>query len=361
MKESDVEHKMGSKRALIIKMGAIGDVITVVPAARQLHEQGFEVHWVCGNGVRGLLKCYPWIHQIPVNEVAILTGSTLQRIRHILGLWTRIPWMNWELCATLYFDARYRLLTLPVRARRKVALSNKSRETNLVTVRSYSDEYARILLGSPDGCRPDSLEPLRPECVPPSPLPPRKKVRRIAIVPGGTSNLIAQQTLRRWPIEHYVTVAELLTKRDWEVVLLGGPEDLWVRPFFEDVETIDCIAKASLPEVLGVCDSCDVVITHDTGPMHLAGLSTAAIVAIFGPTNPGHVLPHRRGVVALWGGQQYACRPCYDLRSYAPCQSAGCIQEVTPADVIQQMDRLLEQRSSGKAEPWQVIVPSPTR
>ena len=349
---------MSSKRALIVKMGAIGDVITVVPAVRALYEQGFEIHWVCGKAVRKLLECYPWAKLIPVDDAAILKGNSFERLRSISALWQRIAWQKWDLVATLYFDPRYRLLTLPVRATKKVALSTQTRERNLIAVRSYSDEFARILLGTHDSCRPRGLEPLRPDIVPLSPLPAPTKSRRIALVPGGTSNLMSQQTLRRWPIEHYVAVAREIMKRDWEILLLGGPEDEWVKPYFNGIETIDCIARVSIPEVISVCDSCDVVITHDTGPMHLAGLSRAGVVAIFGPTNPGHVLPRRPGVIALWGGQQFACRPCYDLRSYAQCESADCIKEVTPEMVIRQMDRLIESASPGKSPAsWEVLFP----
>ena len=347
--------RSGSKRALILRLGAIGDIITVVPAARALHDAGFEVHWVCGNAARPLLQCYPWVHVIPLNDAAALTGSFGQRLRHIVGLWRRIAVRRWDLSAILYFDRRYRILTLPVRAARHVALSSRDRKTNLIAVRSYSDEFARILLDREDGCRPQGLAPLRPETLPPSPLPPAPSRRRIALVPGGASNLISQQILRRWPVENYVTLAAELRKRGWEVVLLGGPDDAWVRPSFQNLDVTDWIGRASLPEVISLCDTCDAVISHDTGPMHLAGLSHAALIAIFGPSNPGHVLPRRPGVVGIWGGQTFACRPCYDLRSYAQCQSPECIRQVSPQLVLAELDRLLEARTRGVAEPWRVV------
>lgn len=343
------------KRALIVKLGAIGDVITTVPAARALFEQGYEIHWICGRAARPLLESYSWIRIIPVDDAAILKGTAAMRLGHILRLWRRIAFIRWDLCATLYYDRRYRILTLPAWARRRVALSSASRESNVVAVRSYSDEFARILLGLPDENRPRGRSPLRPDRLPPAPLPTTTAKRRIAIVPGGTSNLIAQQTLRRWPIENFTAVAAECRRRDWEVVLLGGPGDEWIRPHFENIDVTDCIGSLSLPEVISLCDTCDGVISHDTGPMHLAGLSNTSLIAIFGPSNPGHVLPRRPGVLAIWGGQEYACRPCYDLRTYAPCPSAGCMQEVSPQMVIDQLDRLLANRSQGIIEPWNVI------
>jgi heptosyltransferase-2 len=344
-----------SKSALIVKMGAIGDVIMTLPAVRLLYERGFEIHWVCGRDLQPLLECYPWMVLIPVNERAILKGTPFEQGRAITGLWSRLALRKWDVCATLYNDFRYRILTLPVRARHKIALSKRSRCTTVLMGRSYADEFARILLGTADGCRPQSIEPLKPGRLPPSPLPVKIAERRVAIVPGGATNLHSQQTLRRWPVESYVSLAMALRKRNWEVVLLGGSDDAWVRPFFDLNEVNDWIGTLSIPEVISVCNTCDAVVSHDTGPLHLAGVSNASLVGIFGPTNPGSFLPRRPGVVGIWGGEHYACRPCYDGRSFAACASAGCMREVSPDLVMHHLLRLIDAKSRGISEPWKVI------
>lgn len=340
-----------------MKFGAIGDVIMTIPAAYGLYQQGFEVEWACGRAVRPLLECYPWIKLIPADDKAILAGTPWRRFREIARLWSRIAFRRYKLCATLYYDSRYRILTAPVRSERKIALSRTSRDTMLVTGRHHTDEYARVVLGEEDTFRDTSRSPLRPEQLPPSPLG-AKTHRRVAIVPGGTSNVLTKQTWRRWPIEHYVALTEELLRRSYEVVLLGGPDDDWVRPSFQHLSVTDCIGTLSLPEVISACDSCDAVISHDTGPLHLAGLSTAALIGIFGPTNPSNFLPRRPSVVGIWGGRGFACRPCYDGRNFAPCTFNGCMHQVTPAAVLQQLDALLEDRAQGRSPNWTVVVPA---
>lgn len=349
-----------TRRALIVKFGAIGDVIMAIPAAYGLYQQGFEVEWVCGKAVRPLLQCYPWIKLIPADDKAILAGRPWSRLREIVRLWRRLAFRRYQLCATLYYDSRYHILTAPVRSGRKIALSRSSRDTMLVTGRHHTDEYARVILGEEDTFRDTSRSPLRPEHLPASPLAAKTR-RRVAIVPGGTSNTLAKQTWRRWPIEHYVEVTKELLRRNVEVILLGGPEDAWVRPSFQRLQVIDCIGTLSLPEVISVCDSCDAVISHDTGPLHLAGLSKAALLGIFGPTNPSNFLPRRPSVIGIWGGHGFACRPCYDGRNFAPCTFNGCMYQVTPADVLQQLDALLEDRAQGRSREWTVVVPDVAR
>lgn len=348
---------MARKSALIVKFGQIGDVIMAIPAVRLLYEQGFEIHWVCGRAVRPLLECYSWIHLIPVDDRAMLRGNCLEQVRETLRLWSKVAIGRYDLCATLYYDRRYRLLTLPIRAGRKLALSLKSRATVLLAGRHHTDEFARVLLGLEDGCREQSTVPVPPDCLPPSSLPGKVALRRIAIVPGGTSNVLGQQALRRWPIENYLTLAQSLLDRGWEVVLFGGQEDAWVKPYFQQMAVTDCIDKLSLPEMISTCDACDAVVTHDTGPLHMAGLSRTCLVGIFGPTDPATRVPRRPLAVGIWGGQGFACRPCYDGRNFAPCQFNGCMHQVNPEHVLRELDQLLSAQSMGVSNPWRVVYP----
>lgn len=347
------------KQALIIKFGQIGDVIMAIPATRSLYDAGYDVTWVCGRAARPLLECYSWVRILPVDDRAIVRGSLFERIRGIGAFWARVLGTRYDLCATLYYDRRYHLVTLPIRAQRKFALSAKKRAETLIAGRHHTDEYERVLLGREDSYQPHSAAPVRPDTLPPSPLPAAVAERRIMLAPGGASNLMGEQVLRRWPIANYVTLAQALLQRGWELVLMGGPEDAWVRPHFEGLSFTDCIGTLSLPEVIRACDSCDAVVTHDTGPLHMAGLSTACLLGIFGPTDPATRVPRRLGAVGIWGGQDFACRPCYDGRDFAPCQFNGCMHQVTPDMVLHELDRALEARSLGNSAPWHVVSAGP--
>ena len=341
-----------------MKFGQIGDVIMAVPAVYALSQQGFAIDWACGKAALPLLACYSWINLLPVDDKAILIGGPAERVRHIGRFWSRVAFNRYDLCATLYYDRRFHLLTLPIRSRRKIALSQRSRECSLLAGRHHTDEYARLLLGLEDGCRERSSAPVRPDRLPLSPLPSKTKPRRIAIVPGGTSNILGQQILRRWPVENYVDLATRLLERGWEVVLIGGPEDAWVRPYFERLSVTDCIGTLTLPEVVITCDVCDAVVTHDTGPLHLAGLSDTCLIGIFGPVDPATRIPRRPYAMGIWGGQGFACRPCYDGRDFAPCTFNGCMHEVTPEVVLSELDQLLAVRSTGEMTPWRIVSPA---
>jgi heptosyltransferase-2 len=348
-----------TKRALILKLGAIGDVVMAIPAARLLADNGYTITWVVGRAAAPVLQLYPWLNLIVVDDAPLLRGSITQRLRAFPALWRAIPSGEYDLCATLYFDPRYKLLTLPIRAKRKLLLTQDNRELSLLPGRHHTDEYARILLGLKDEARPQQLAPVRPATMPPSPIP-RTEKPRVVLVPAGAKNLMRDDALRRWPIENYVAVAAALLQRGIEVLLAGGPQDTWASAAFARLAINDQIGKHALPETIGLFDSADVVCTHDTGPLHLAGITNAAIVTVFGPVDPHGRLPQRANSVALWGGEGFACRPCYDGRDYAPCPNNLCMQQITPAMVVKEIEAMIAARSKGEALPPRVRVPKHT-
>jgi heptosyltransferase-2 len=370
-------------RLLLVKLGAIGDVVMAIPAAHAMHAAGYEVDWICGRAIAPVLALYDWINVIEVDEGDLLLGSKTAGLRAVLALWRtlrrRATSQPYDLCATLYYDTRYKLLTLPVRARHRIALSHTDRATRLLPGRHHTDEYARILLAHVPGERGGRGErgghagridgelatqyapiPVPAERLPrtlPSPHPTQP---RAVLIPAGSRNLLRDDALRRWPIECYVELARHLLARGCEVLVAGGPGDEWASVHFAGLATTDLIAKLSLVESLALLDSAAVTVTHDTGPLHLAGLTSTAIVAIFGPTDPRGRLPQRANCVALWGGEGFACRPCYDGRDFAPCAHNGCMHQVTPAMVLAEIDALLTAGREGRELPPRVLVPEHT-
>lgn len=350
-------------RVLIVKFGAIGDVVMALPAVHALYKReggDDRIDWVCGLIAAPLLACYPWIRTIVVDDRALLKGTAGVRLHALASLWQSIAWRKYDLCATLYYDSRYRLLTLPVRSNRKVILSQRDRTRMLLPGRHHTDEYARILLALKDGERVVGLAPIRPENLPKSPLVRMDGRPRVVLVPAGARNMMRDDALRRWPAENYVALASALLERGVEVIVAGGPEDRWIVSSFAGMGITDLIGTMTLPEMLSLLDESDVMVTHDTGPLHLAGVTDVGIVSIFGPTDPRGRLPQRPNTVALWGGEGFACRPCYDGRDFAPCLHNGCMYQVSVEMVVREVEAVMKQRRSGAEMPPRIVTPEST-
>lgn len=358
-----------SKRLLLIKFGAIGDVVMAIPAAAAMAAQGCAIDWVASEQVAPVLKLYPWINVLAVDEPHLLRGGLRRRAAGVVRLWRTLRERvrrngPYDVVATLYYDRRYDLLALPIRARRKLRLSRTERRLSLLPGRHHTDEYARILCQRPDGESARQLSPVPVDALPPPARPLIPGRPRVVLVPAGARNVLRDDALRRWPIEHYVRLAEVLVSRGCEVVLTGGPDDRWATPHFAGLAAAagpdgfaDLMGTLTLVETLALMDSAEVTITHDTGPLHLAGITSTAIVTIFGPTDPHGRLPQRNNAVALWGGAGFACRPCYDGRDYAPCEHNGCMAQVSPTMVLEQVLDLMQARSEGRAVPPRVLAP----
>jgi heptosyltransferase II len=362
---------VGSRRMLIVKLGAIGDVVMAIPAVAARHAAGYTIDWVCSETVEPILRLYSWITVIPVPEAKLLRGPRGERLAGMLRLWKELRTRTkvhgpYDSIATLYYDRRYRLLSLPLRSRIALRLSRTDRRFMLLPGRHHTDEYDRILSGRPDGEAPAQLAPVSPGALPRNTGVRAGEEPRVVLVPAGARNALRDDVLRRWPMEHYVQLAEALLRRGVGVTLVGGPDDLWASPYFRECAASawqgqfeNRIGQLSLVETLALLHSATVTVTHDTGPLHLAGLTSTAIVGLFGPTDPHGRLPQRDNAIAIWGGEGFACRPCYDGRDYAACLHNGCLAQITPSLVLEQIERLLTARQDGRDVPRRVITPEP--
>jgi heptosyltransferase-2 len=154
------------------------------------------------------------------------------------------------------------------------------------------------------------------------------------IFPGGARNLMRDNPLRRWPLRHYGALARLAADAGWRVWLGGSAGDVWVRGEFEGLPHVDLLGRTDLPQTLALCARADAVVTHDSGPSHLAQASGSRVLTLFGPTLPSNFMDPAAPARALWGGVGLACRPCYDGLDFAACPDNVCLSSLTPGDVL---------------------------
>jgi heptosyltransferase-2 len=338
-----------SRRYLIVKLGALGDVVmasTLIGAIRA-RDPDAQITWLCGAGVAPLVELFDGVNDIVVaDDVALLRGGAAARMRAILSLWRALATRRFDVTLLAHADRRYRVVVLPARLGRVRALS-PHRDGGMLPIpgRYFGDEYARMLdtersrgplVGHPPlaTLRTPLRPPLSPETV------------GVVLVPGGARNVLRESALRRWPVERYRLVAEALLSQGEGVTLIGDTSDAWARASFAGLDLRDEIGTQSIAGTLALLARARLVITHDTGPLHLAALVRAPILGLFGPTMPTQFMPPPHPLVdAIWGGGHLACRPCYDGREFAACTNNLCVQDVSVDEVLRRA-RILLDRSS---------------
>ena len=323
---------------LFIKLGAVGDVVMALPAIIAAHKtlDHVRITWVCGSSVKPLLASVDGIDEIvEVNDQRLLRGNVFEKIYEVIHLWYKLAGRVFDTVATGHGDARYQMLSWGIRARARRTFSNTSRRWP-VPGRYHGSEYVRLLTGNLEPGRTDLVFPTIAAMLPTHLLDAKDLNRNVVVlVPGGARNLLADDAVRRWPVSKYVALAKKLVAANYLVLIAGGAGDEWVSSEFQGIEIKNLIGQTSLLELIGLFQSCQVVVTHDSGPMHLAIMARTKLVALFGPTNPYEkVLPDYPGVRVLWGGRELSCRPCYDGKSYANCSNNLCLADISEDKVF---------------------------
>jgi heptosyltransferase-2 len=318
---------------LLVKLGPIGDVVMASPilAAAERLLPGSRITWLTTASLRPLIeRMSPRPEIITVDDQALWHGSVRQRAGVFLGLRRRLGSRAFDLGLFGHANRRLRMLLWGTRVGMWRSFDLDAVRPLPMLGRRHHDEHVRLLTGE------DGPSPMRatfprierrssPIVLPDGPC--------IALVPGGARNPLRDDPLRRWPVAHYAALARLLVAAGRKVVLCGGPDDAWVRPYFSGLEVLDAIGRTSIDGLLDLFAGCAAVVAHDSGPMHLADLAGARVIALFGPTSPQEKGPINDRARILWGGEALACRPCYDGIGYAACVANRCLMEVTPETV----------------------------
>ena len=159
----------------------------------------------------------------------------------------------------------------------------------------------------------------------------------------------AGNPFRRWPIEHFVTLATALASRDANrrVVITSGPSEQHASQLVIDrsrdlgaANVLSC-GEFSLVELRALLDRAALYIGGDSGPLHVAATTCVPIVGLYGPTLPERSAPWRQERLASESvdAGPLPCRPC-DQRVCVP-GDFRCLTRVAPQQVIDAAERVI--------------------
>jgi heptosyltransferase-2 len=134
---------------------------------------------------------------------------------------------------------------------------------------------------------------------------PRRRL--FALCPGAGSG-----SAKRWPMARFVSLAERLAANlGGQVIFLGGPTERELGRFVDErgsERLVNFIGKTTLREAMALIDACELVVSNDSGLLHIAGALGVPVVALFGPTDPERTGPRSSPSVVLRRGVE--CSPC---------------------------------------------------
>lgn len=154
-------------------------------------------------------------------------------------------------------------------------------------------------------------------------------------------NPVALWETKLWRNERFAALADRLIRDEQvDVVFTGGPDD---RPVAAEIQKMmtapaaNLAGKTSLTQLAALYRQSQVLITTDTGPMHLAAAVGTPVVALFGPTAPWRTGPFGEGHQVIRTAPP--CSPCFRRRCDA--HQCRCMKEITVEMVWDAVNGLL--------------------
>jgi lipopolysaccharide heptosyltransferase I len=331
-------------KILILKPSSLGDVVQALPVLRHLkrHLPDSQIYWWIESGLAPLLEGDPDLAGVvPFDRRRwARPGNWLELARSVS--WMREQSFDWVI--DLQCLARSGAFAWLANGKFTIGLDEPregARGFYDVAVRRASfhthaaDWYLGVLpvLGVP--------AQNYFEWMPPRPAAAATLRRKWGLV--GQRWVVLQPGARwlnkRWPAEHFAELVRRLPEPRF--VVLGGTED---QPLGAQIAAahpqrcLDLTGQLSLAEMVECIRGADLMVSNDTGPMHVAAALGRPVVALFGPTEPRRTGPY--GQLSHVLQHPLPCVPCMKSRcSWHP--RFECLRGLTPETVARAVSQRL--------------------
>ena len=144
---------------------------------------------------------------------------------------------------------------------------------------------------------------------------------------------------RAIPLNYIVPLCKKLLKLTDKGVVLVGASQNWNHEIVKNIDipgVVNLIDKTETAEMISLCALAGLVITPDTGTLHIAAALGKKTIALFGNINPRTRMSYYTTVRALYPQGELHCIPCWDLHPCLskPGEQSKCMKLLTPARVV---------------------------
>jgi ADP-heptose:LPS heptosyltransferase len=160
---------------------------------------------------------------------------------------------------------------------------------------------------------------------------------------------------RRWPLDRFVQFAERIRSLELEpsIVLTGtAPERPLIRAFIDQYSghAVDASESGSLARTAALLQRCNLLVSNDTGIMHLAAAMGTPTVGLFGPNSPRYWAPIGSRATYVYQ-TKVACSPCLNLYANRwPLECANPVKSRCMLDI--EVDSVLNAARRVITSPW---------
>ncbi|WP_372794979.1 glycosyltransferase family 9 protein [Pontiella sp.] len=321
-------------RILIVKTSSLGDLFHALPAVHLLKTAyDAEIDWVVNTQYVGLAECFSDVRKV----IAFPRSGLLPNLGTFKAA---LQQETYDLVVDLQGLMKSALIC---------RMAKRSKGAKILGP-SFQREGARFFYSAVVGKKnknrhavDENLDVLRYLEKPDAPAEfpirfPAVDFQCLEKKPAVVFAPCSRHEAKNWPWKRFVELGEHL---DCQIILVGAPDDAETCRKIEDGlpegACTNLCGKTSLLELGGVLQRADLVVTVDSGPMHMASAAGAPCLAIFGPTDPTRVGPY---------GDQHRVLRVSDVRSYSK-QDLDSIKMVQTIDVIKTAGEMLNHETVG--------------
>ena len=151
---------------------------------------------------------------------------------------------------------------------------------------------------------------------------------------------------KRWPARHFGVLASLLAVRGYAVWLLGSKADEALGEEIRAIAGGEChnlCGKTDIASAVDLMSCAKLVVSNDSGLMHVAAALGRPLVALYGSSSPAHTPPMLASARIVSTGIE--CSPCF--QRVCPLGHFKCMIELSPQRVLAEIDAVRETAGAG--------------
>jgi len=330
---------------LIIKLSAVGDVIHTLPALAALRKHYPKAHitWIVEEMSADLLKDHPLLDRVLISH----RTSWIRDIKHGRIIW---PCLEFITLVKALRDRRYDLvidfhgllkssvIVLLSGGTRKLGYDSMQEMSGLFLNEKIPEDMGKHAvdryldfpchLGARE-TKPKFLIPVREENR--TRVEALLKEHQVDAATGFVAiNPVALWKTKLWEDEKFAELCDRISEELKAAIVFTGGEKkesgeiqaLMTRP------SVNLGGETTLRDLACLYRSARLVITTDTGPMHLAAAVGTPVIALFGPTDPARTGPYGEGHTVI--RREMSCSPCFRKK----CDTRACMRGITVAEVF---------------------------
>ncbi len=338
------DYKPMGKRILIIKLGAIGDVLRTTPLLAQIKKKWPDSHitWLTFPEALDVLLYNPLIDRLfSYNPGSILRfevesfdlALSLDKMAEATALAAKIKAKEKR---GFYMGDKGELFPLNKGSEYAYRLGLDDRLKFKENRKTYQEIISEIA-GVPYQREEYILNLSAQENAYTNSLRKKYKLNQKKII-GLNTGCGRVFTTKKWTIDGFAKLGELLNKLNLPTLILGGPEEVERNKIIArhlKGKAVSTGCNNTLRQFMSIVDLCDVVVTGDTIALQLAIALKKKVIALFGSTSCDEIDLYGRGEKLIGDA---ACRPCYKTS----CDKDNiCMTSITPETVLDSIKRLI--------------------